>query len=172
MKILKCCYRECCCVLRVVCCVYCCFFLLLFRYFFILAGRGGEQELVRLQSMLEDERDLLSFALANIFFAYDRAQEGKVLLRWVMRRGHRRMIENMRTRFSVMTCRYRIYIYAEQIMRHACENHITFWACVSRGGGLGGGGGDVRALVACVASVWIDSVWAYVLHGSSRPSLV
>lgn len=39
------------------------------------------QELVRLQSMLEDERDLLSFALANIFFAYDRAQEGKVLLR-------------------------------------------------------------------------------------------
>lgn len=40
------------------------------------------QELVRLQSMLEDERDLLSFALANIFFAYDRVQEGKVLLRY------------------------------------------------------------------------------------------
>lgn len=39
------------------------------------------QELVRLQSMLEDERDLLSFALANIFFAYDRMQEGRVLLR-------------------------------------------------------------------------------------------
>ncbi|CAM9937367.1 unnamed protein product [Ectocarpus fasciculatus] len=31
--------------------------------------------------MLEDERDLLSFALANIFFAYDRTQEGRVLLR-------------------------------------------------------------------------------------------
>ncbi|CAM9530020.1 unnamed protein product, partial [Scytosiphon promiscuus] len=42
---------------------------------------AGMQELVRLQSMLEDERDLLSFALANIFFAYDRVQEGKVLLR-------------------------------------------------------------------------------------------
>ncbi|CBJ31781.1 conserved unknown protein [Ectocarpus siliculosus] len=41
----------------------------------------GMQELVRLQSMLEDERDLLSFALANIFFAYDRMQEGRVLLR-------------------------------------------------------------------------------------------
>ncbi|CAN0562444.1 unnamed protein product, partial [Ectocarpus sp. 12 AP-2014] len=41
----------------------------------------GMQELVRLQSMLEDERDLLSFALANIFFAYDRLQEGRVLLR-------------------------------------------------------------------------------------------
>lgn len=37
---------------------------------------------MRLQSMLEDERDLLSFALANIFFAYDRVQEGKVLLRY------------------------------------------------------------------------------------------
>ena len=42
------------------------------------------QELVRLQSMMEDERDLLSFALANIFFAYDREQEGKVLLRCVL----------------------------------------------------------------------------------------
>lgn len=39
------------------------------------------QELVRLQSMLEDERDLLSFALANIFFAYDREQSERVLLR-------------------------------------------------------------------------------------------
>lgn len=38
---------------------------------------------MRLQSMLEDERDLLSFALANIFFAYDRVQEAKVLLRYV-----------------------------------------------------------------------------------------
>ncbi|CAM9377158.1 unnamed protein product, partial [Sphacelaria rigidula] len=36
---------------------------------------------MRLESMLEDERDLLSFALANIFFAYDRAQDGRVLLR-------------------------------------------------------------------------------------------
>lgn len=41
----------------------------------------GMQELVRLESMLEDERDLLSFALANIFFAYDRAGDGRVLLR-------------------------------------------------------------------------------------------
>lgn len=31
--------------------------------------------------MLEDERDLLSFALANIFFAYDREQSERVLLR-------------------------------------------------------------------------------------------
>ncbi|CAM9272378.1 unnamed protein product [Discosporangium mesarthrocarpum] len=39
------------------------------------------KELVRLEKMSEDERGLLSFALANVFFAYDRQQRGRVLLR-------------------------------------------------------------------------------------------
>lgn len=63
--------------------VYSCLFMFSFWLFAVCSLSWLWQELVRLQSMLEDERDLLSFALANIFFAYDRAQEGKVLLRCV-----------------------------------------------------------------------------------------